>query len=58
MIKKLLWLIKHKEEIEELLNKKEDIKKSNEKFSLQGVPDYQLDYINDILGEDKTKGVN
>lgn len=51
-IKKLKWLLEHKNDIEKLIDKmnKEEVKSKKEKnYSLAGVPDYQLSYINDIL---------
>lgn len=55
MIKKLRWLIKNQEKIQELLENKEEPKKKEDNYSLAGVPEYQLNYINDILEADKTK---
>ena len=58
MIKKLRWLIKHQKEIEALLNAKEQIddkKEKEQRYSLAGVPEYQLQYIDDILKDDKVK---
>lgn len=55
MIKKLRWLIKNQEKIQELLENKEEPKKNDKNYSLAGVPEYQLNYINDILEADKTK---
>jgi hypothetical protein len=54
-IKKLKWLINNADKIENLLNesdKKKSIKKEKN-YDLSGVPDYQLDYINDILEAEK-----
>ena len=51
-IKMLKWLIKNKENLEKLIEKQENIK-NDKSFSLQGVPDFQLDYINDVLKEEK-----
>lgn len=51
MIKKLIWLIKHQKDIEKLIEK--GPKEEDKKFSLAGVPEYQLNYINDILEEKK-----
>lgn len=53
--KKLKWLIKNQEKIQELLENKEEPKKNDKNYSLAGVPEYQLNYINDILEADKTK---
>lgn len=55
MIKKLIWLIKHKEQIEELIlkNGKNENKDSDKYFSIAGVPDFQKDYVNDLLNGNK-----
>lgn len=55
MIKKLVWLIKHQKEIEDLLSKsKKTTDEKDQKYSLAGVPKYQREYINEILSnEDK-----
>nr|DAP38422.1 MAG TPA: hypothetical protein [Caudoviricetes sp.] len=50
--RKLKWLIKNQEKIEKLLQTTEK-KKDTKNYSILGVPDYQLDYINDILETDK-----
>lgn len=57
MIKKLKWLIKNQEEIQKMLEEKEKPKVTREdkNYSLAGVPEYQLNYINDILEADKNK---
>lgn len=47
--KKLRWLIENQEKIASLIEKKN----KNEQFSIAGVPDFQLDYINDILEAEK-----
>ena len=48
MIKKLIWLIKNQEKLEKLLSKPE--KNTEEKnFSTDGVPDFQKDYVEDLL---------
>ena len=52
MIKKLRWLIKHADEIKEMLNKSEEPITESEKetnYSIAGVPDFQKDYVNDLL---------
>ena len=56
-LKKLKWLIKNQEEIKKLIeSQKESPKTENTKnYSLAGVPEYQLNYINDILEADKNK---
>lgn len=53
-IKALKWLVQNKEKLEKLL-KVEKSKSSNKNYDLSGVPAFQLDYINDILGTDKNK---
>ena len=55
MIKKLVWLIKHQKEIEDLLSKsKKSTDEKDQKYSLAGVPKYQRDYIDAMLNnEDK-----
>ena len=51
-VKILKWLIENKEKLEKVIEKNE--KKTQEKdYSLAGVPDFQLKYINDILNADK-----
>lgn len=48
MIKKLIWLIKHQEEIAKAIKKLE--KKNNDKsYSIAGVPEFQKEYVNDLL---------
>lgn len=45
-IKKLIWLIKHQEEIENILKKRA----TNDKdYSVAGVPEFQKGYIDDLL---------
>ena len=51
-IKLLKWLLKNKEKLEKLIDNKEN-KGQNKDISLAGVPDFQLQYINDILEEKK-----
>lgn len=51
MLKKLIWLIKHQKEIEELLAKKSINEEEN--YSLKGVPEYQMEYINKLLSSEK-----
>jgi len=53
-LKALKWLVQNKEKLEKLL-KAEKSKSSNKNYDLSGVPAFQLDYINDILGTDKNK---
>ena len=48
MIKKLIWLIKNQEKLKELLSKpKQNDEEKN--FSTDGVPDFQKDYVEDLL---------
>lgn len=49
MLRKLIWLIKHQEELKKLLESGKKV--SNESYSLKGVPESQLEYINKILEE-------
>lgn len=51
-IKILKWLINNREKLEKLIEKQE-VKVKNDSFSLQGVPEFQMDYIKDLLKEDK-----
>lgn len=53
--KKLKWLIKNQEKIKEFIEQKEAPKKKEKNYSLEGVPEYQLKYINDILEAEKSK---
>ena len=46
--KKLKWLVKHQEELEKLLTKKE---KKGKNYSLIGVPEFQMDYVNELLSK-------
>lgn len=50
ILKKIKWLIKNQEKLQKLIENKQTTKES---YSLAGVPDYQLDYINDILEAEK-----
>lgn len=59
-VKDLKWLSANKDRLKELLAimddmKKEKPKKEEKNYSLAGVPEYQLNYINDILEADKNK---
>ena len=51
MIKKLIWLIKNQEKLAKLLS--EPTKKEEKGFSTDGVPDFQKDYVAELLNEDK-----
>lgn len=53
MIKNLMWLIKHKEEIEKMLEKPKKVEKPKEEknYSIAGVPDFQKEYVNDLLND-------
>lgn len=52
--RKLKWLIKNQEKIEKLLEiSKEKPKKEDKSYSLQGVPEYQLEYVQELLAEKK-----
>ena len=56
MIKDLIWLIKHKKEIENIIenygnteNVEKSDKNEDKKYSIAGVPDFQKQYVNDLL---------
>ena len=51
IFKKLKWLVRHQEEIEKLLTKKET-KKTSKNYSLLGVPENQMDYVNELLSKE------
>lgn len=63
LIKDLKWLSRNKENLKVLLDNQKKIMEMIEKgkkvedknFSLAGVPEYQLDYINDMLEADEDK---
>lgn len=48
MIKKLIWLIKNQEKIEKLLTKPNK-SKNDDNYSIDGVPDFQKEYVSDLL---------
>lgn len=54
-MKNLKWIIENKEEIEKIIknyNKKNN--KTNEKsYSLAGVPDFQREYVKELLEKEK-----
>ena len=58
-IKDLKWLSANKDRLKEILAVVDDMKKEKPKddknYSLAGVPEYQLNYINDILEADRDK---
>ena len=57
MIKKLIWLLKNQEKIKALLEKPVPSKQKEDNFSIDGVPDFQKEYVSDLLnGNLKTKG--
>lgn len=51
----LKWLIKNKEALQNLIDKKEAPKKEELRYSLAGVPKNQLSAIDDILKDDTAK---
>ena len=51
--KKLKWLIKNQELLQKLIEQQKEPQKKEKNYSLEGVPDYQLKYINDILEAEK-----
>ena len=51
----LKWLLKNQSELQKLIDEsKEPAKKEEQRYSLAGVPEYQLEKINDILKKDNT----
>lgn len=52
--RKLKWLINNQENLKKLLEtSNEEPKKEDKSYSLQGVPDYQLAYVQELLAEKK-----
>lgn len=52
--RKLKWLINNQEKLKKLLETaNEEPKKEDKSYSVQGVPEYQLDYVNKLLAEKK-----
>lgn len=52
--RKLKWLINNQEKLKKLLETaNEEPKKEDKSYSLQGVPDYQLAYVQELLAEKK-----
>lgn len=56
MIKNLMWLIKHKDEIERMLEifnapieEDKPKKEEDQGYSIAGVPDFQKEYVKDLL---------
>lgn len=50
-LKNLIWLVKHKKEIEKLLERK---KTTNDKrYAVGNVPDFQMEFVNNVLNEKK-----
>ena len=50
-LKNLIWLVKHKKEIEELLDKRKTV--SGKRYAVGNVPEAQLDFVNNVLNEKK-----
>ena len=50
MMKKLMWLIKHQEEIEKMLDGSQSQNESDS-YSIAGVPEFQKEYVNDLLND-------
>ena len=48
-LKNLIWLVEHKEEIEAFLKKTENGHVYGKNYSTAGVPDFQKDFVNDLL---------
>ena len=54
MIKKFIWLIKNQDKIKEavtMLEKMEEKPKKKKNYALGGVPDFQKDYVNELLSK-------
>lgn len=56
MIKKLMWFVKHQEEIEKMLEtfnapteEAKPKKEEDQGYSIAGVPDFQKEYVKDLL---------
>ena len=47
-------LIKNQSELQKLIDESDKPKKEEKRYSLAGVPEYQLEKINDILKKDDT----
>lgn len=54
-IRILKWLIKNQDELQKLIDKEPTTKKEEQRFSLAGVPEYQLKYIDDKLKDESVK---
>ena len=50
----LKWLIKNQSELQKLIDESDKPKKEEQRYSLAGVPEYQLEKINDILKKSDT----
>lgn len=50
MLKRIIWLIKHQKDLEKLIEKPV---KEDKSYSLKGVPEFQLDYIKQVLSNEK-----
>lgn len=50
-LKNLIWLVKHKKEIEELLDKRKTV--SGKRYAVGNVPDFQMEFVNNVLNEKK-----
>ena len=51
-LKKIIWLIKNQDKIEKLLSKPVEKPKKSKGYSTAGVPEYQIEYVNQILNDD------
>lgn len=50
-IKNLIWLVKHKDEIEKLLDKRKTV--SGKPYAIGNVPEFQMEFITSVLNEKK-----
>lgn len=57
IIKKIRWMIEHQEDLENIINKQNELKTSQQdkNFSIGGVPDFQRDYVSKLLSDDQKK---
>lgn len=52
-IKKIKWFLQNQEEIEKFLAEKDKKSDKNDDFSFAGVPDFQKEYVIELLKKEK-----
>jgi hypothetical protein len=52
-IKKIKWLLQNQEKIEAFLVEKDKKSSKNDDFSFAGVPDFQKEYVIELLKKEK-----